>query len=208
MFIITDHYGYTRGGLPGERLWSRGTTHIAKKGKPKFGTQTIIPVYLTPLLAILLCPIYEGISDPTLWAVRGDILIDNGLLLGCKSVTAIEQISAPQCFCETRVKFAILCAKEVYYDSASAWNCWADNWLNKSNRSASLARAVALSVPFDSAASRCAKAASWTAELYASKIENAHIDVGDLAAFTALMAKDSKKISASVFAAIAEKALQ
>jgi hypothetical protein len=84
---------------------------------------------------VLLNPIHANYENPKLWRCEGDVVADDhGLKVGVKTLTTIEEIVLPVVTTEQRIKFAILCAKQVCKDPK--WNEWADKWLSVEDRSA------------------------------------------------------------------------
>ena len=83
--------------------------------------------YTHPLLAALLNPIHADIDEPRLWAVEieGQRKDDNGLKFGATRMRLVKELPLPEVTTEQHIKFAILCAKQVY-DNPS-WNQWADD---------------------------------------------------------------------------------
>jgi hypothetical protein len=94
------------------------------------------------LLAVLLNPIHADFANPLLWEAEGVVAIrDNDFKVGCLTLTTVRRVPLPAVSTEQRVKFAILCAKEVCENAA--WNAWADAWLSEENRSTDAAARAA-----------------------------------------------------------------
>ena len=136
LYKLTNRNDQTRGGCQ----WGEGITHKATPGRGKLCSEYYIHAYTHPLLAILLNPIYVNFDLETahLWEGKGRIAKkDYGLKVGCKTFTTTKRLDLPVIAPEQQVKFAILCAREVYKNMV--WNKWADNWLFGKNRSAGAA---------------------------------------------------------------------
>lgn len=150
LYKLTDAQGRTRAGYDNE-------------------------LYEHPLLAVLLNPIHANFNPATmrLFAAEGEIVAREGQLkCGVKSLTIVEEIPVPTMTTEQRVKFAILCAKEVCKDST--WNAWADKWLSGEDRSeataARAARAAARAARATAeATAEAAAAAAWAATAWAAE---------------------------------------
>ena len=119
--------------------WGEGVSHSGT-GKGPLCSVGWIHAYTNPLLAVLLNPIHADVVDPVLWEAEGEIsLTDHGLKVGCKTLTTIRVIELPQITTEQRVKFALLCALEVYHEEKFV--AWAQDWLSGKGRSAAGGRA-------------------------------------------------------------------
>lgn len=91
--------------------------------------------YTHPLLAVLLDPIHGDFgSSAKLWEAEADGAEkdDNGLKLGVQRLRLVREIDLPRISREERVRWAILCALEVY--PSGAWKEWARGWLSRSGR--------------------------------------------------------------------------
>lgn len=120
--------------------------------------------YHDPLLAVLLNPIHAGIEDPILWEAEAEGLHrdDKGLKGGCTRLTLIRQIDLPQITIEQRIRFGILCAKEVCAEPI--WNAWADRWLSGADMSVeAAARAAWAEAAWAAWAAARAERAAWAA---------------------------------------------
>lgn len=84
---------------------------------------------------MLLNPIHADITDPVLWRCEADgqLREDRGLKVGYRTVTTVEIVPLPVVTTEQRVRFAILCALEVYRNPSFVM--WADKWMSGSDRS-------------------------------------------------------------------------
>jgi hypothetical protein len=100
---------------------------------------------------VLLNPIHANIKNPRLWEVECDQVAHDVTKGGAKRMRLVRELPVPQVTMEQRVRFAILCAKEVCHDPQFV--AWADGWLSGGDRSKEAAEA----------ASWAAQAASWAA---------------------------------------------
>jgi hypothetical protein len=107
--------------------WGANVSHTATGSGTQLCSRDVIHAYTHPLLAVLLNPIHANYKNPKLWRCEGEVVADDhGLKVGVKTLTTIEEISLPVVTLEQRVKFAILCAKQVCKDEK--WNRWANKW--------------------------------------------------------------------------------
>lgn len=155
LYKLTTSDHKTRKGRPEETQWGEGITHTAS-GEGGLCGPGWLHAYTHPLLAVLLNPIHASISDPVLWECDGDVgEDDHGLKVGCTRLTTRFVIDLPSISTERRVRFAILCAKQVSTDAV--FTAWADSWLEVKDRTASTAEAAARAAEV---AARAAEAAA------------------------------------------------
>lgn len=141
LYKLTTPDHKTRKGHPEETQWGEGITHTAS-GEGDLCGPGWLHAYAHPLLAVLLNPIHASISDPVLWECDGDVgKDDHGLKVGCTRLTTRFVVSLPQVSTGQRVRFAILCAKQVC--DAPAFVVWADNRLDGKDRSEEAVHAAA-----------------------------------------------------------------
>ena len=153
LYKLTRQDNTTSGGTTLE--WGAGVSHTATGPGTLLCSPDVIHAYTHPLLAVLLNPIHADYQNPKLWRCEGDVVADDhGLKVGVKTLTTIEEIPLPIVTAEQRVKFAILCAKQVCKDEK--WNTWADKWLSGEDRTEA------------AAAEWAAEAAEWAAEAAAA----------------------------------------
>jgi len=136
LYKLTDQHGCTRQTTK----WGKGITHKATGEGATLCTEDVIHAYKNPLLALLLNPIHADIEKPQLWEAEGEIVADDGLKIGCKELTTIKRIRVPKITTEHRVRFAILCALEVYDNKEFAH--WAKSWMDGSDRGRAAADAA------------------------------------------------------------------
>jgi hypothetical protein len=166
LYKLTDSCGKTRNGTQ----WGPGISHSGT-GEGGLCGPGWIHAYEHPLIAVLINPIHANFKNPRLWEAEGEIAIRDGQLkCGCKTLTTIREIPLPKITTEMRVRFAILCAKEVCADLS--WNAWADKWLSGEDRTLAAAEASATRAEASAAqaaeaaalaAYRSARAAAWAA---------------------------------------------
>ena len=155
LYKLTDNNGQTKYNTQ----WGEGVTHIAQGAGMELCSDGVLHAYADPLLAVLLNHIHANLDSPQLWEAEGDVIVSDGLKVGCKALTTVKQIPIPELSVEQKIRFAILCAKVICSDSA--WNEWADNWLSGKDRTKAAARTAARTATW--AAARAAEAAEWTA---------------------------------------------
>ena len=149
LYKLTDRDGQTWGGTQ----WGPGVSHSGT-GKGELCGPGWIHAYEHPLVAVLMNPIHANFKNPRLWEAEGEVgLRDGQLKCGCKTLTTVREIPLPEITTEMRVRFAIMCAKDVCAADI-AWNAWADKWLSGEDRTQAAARE----------AQATARAATWAAE--------------------------------------------
>jgi len=128
LYKLTDRDGQTRNGTQ----WGHGMSHSGT-GEGELCGPGWIHAYEHPLIAVLVNPIHANFPNPRLWEAEGEIgLRDGQLKCGCKTLTTVREIPLPAVTTEMRVRFGILCAKEVC--AYPAWSTWADRWLSGEDR--------------------------------------------------------------------------
>lgn len=136
-YKLTNKDGQSHGGCQ----WGENVTHKTD-GNGELCGPGWLHFYDDPYLAVIFNPIHADFSNPKLWEAEatGAIKKDNGLKFGTTELTTIKEIPLPEITITQKIKFAILCAKEVYANPT--WNKWADNWLSGKDRSAESAARV------------------------------------------------------------------
>ena len=163
LYKLTDRDGQTRN----DTQWGPGVSHSGT-GKGELCGPGWIHAYEHPLIAVLLNPIHANFQSPRLWEAEGEVgLRDGQLKCGCKALTTIREIPLPAVTTEMRVRFGILCAKEVC--AYPAWNAWADRWLSGGDRSEAAAAAAAAEAAAAAAAAEAVSWAAWAAEAAAAR---------------------------------------
>ena len=158
LYKLTDRYGQTWGGTQ----WGPGVSHSGTGALWLCGPGWI-HAYEHPLVAVLLNPIHANFKNPRLWEAEGEVgLRDGPLKCGCKTLTTVREIPLPAITTEIRVRFAIMCAKEVC--ACLSWEAWADRWLSGEDRTQAAAdRARASAAEAWSAAAAYERADAWAA---------------------------------------------
>jgi hypothetical protein len=115
-------------------------------------------------------PAHADILNPKLWECEadGEHKDDRGLKGGCTRLTTIKEIPLPVWTNEEKIKFAILCAIEVYGGKSGNWDRWAENWLTGADRSSNSARAAAYAADASAAAAYAAYASAADSAAYAA----------------------------------------
>jgi pyruvate/2-oxoglutarate dehydrogenase complex dihydrolipoamide acyltransferase (E2) component len=181
LYKLTDGDGQTRGGTQ----WGPGVSHSGT-GEGELCGPGWIHAYEHPLIAVLMNPIHARFKNPRLWEAEGEVgLRDGQLKCGCKTLTTIREIPLPAITTEMRVRFAILCAKEVC--ACLSWNAWADKWLSGGDRSEAAAGAAAAGAAAEAAyrSARAAEAAASAAYAAAASAAYAAEDAAEDAASAA-----------------------
>ena len=164
-------------------LWGEGIEHTATGQGSELCSADVIHVYDHPLKASMFNPIHADIKDPILWECEvSEPVADDGLKIGVKTCKTLKQIPLPEISILARVRFAILCALEVYEEPI--FLTWASAWLSGKDRSVSAANASwtatsAEAINTSWSAANAAKAAaeaanaSWTASSTAANAAKA-----------------------------------
>jgi hypothetical protein len=175
--------------------WELNKTITVTKEGTEMCTDQVLHCYNHPLLAILFNPIHANISNPRLFEINVDEIVNtDGLKYASKSQTLIKELIIPEITTEQRIEFAIRVVKLVYKDTN--WNTWADNWLDKSDRTKESARAA-----YTYAANAAASAAAW-----AASASDAAADYDAAAAYDAAYAADAADAASASAAAAADAA--
>ena len=140
LYKLTDKDGCTRNGTQ----WGPGVRHEAP-GEGWLCTESWIHAYEHPLLAVLHDSIHgEFGAAACLWECETDDqepLRDGQMKIGVRSLTTLREIPLPMITTEQRMRYAILCARQVCNDPE--WVAWADAWLDGSDRTEQAAAEVA-----------------------------------------------------------------
>ena len=124
--------------------------------------------YRHPLLAVLLDPVYANYgSTAHLWRAEGIVVVEDGLKVGCSTLTTLERMDLPIITTEQRVRFAIACTWPTI--SGKVWRQWATDWLTSKDRSAAAAKAAARSWAAETEAGESAEAEAAKAAARAAK---------------------------------------
>lgn len=186
----------------GNTLWNIDVPITAQSGVPVMCSSTVIHAYESPLIAAMLGVIHTNFGDKyLLWEAEGEVVIYDGLKVGCKSLTIKKQIEKPIITPNQYVAFAILSSLEVY--SKENYVKWANNWLNSVDRTADTANVVSAAANVISAAAYAADAAAYAAKA-ANAAYVANVAVNAANAVNIAAYANNKKIN---FIELAEKAM-
>ena len=155
LYKITDSADQTYGKCQ----WGEGIT-IKTSGEGEMCGEGYTHWYTDPRLAVLFNPIHGDFDLETahLWEGEGEIIKTDGLKVGCIEATTLKRINFPIISTEQKVKFAILCALEVYNEEK--FIRWAHNWLDNVDRTEATAW---LGAKEGWTARAAAEAAAWAA---------------------------------------------
>ena len=162
LYKLTDEKDQTYGGCQ----WGEGVTHTAD-GLGELCTEHWIHAYRDPILAVMMNPIHGqyDLATAHLWECEGEVGKDNGMKLGCTTLKTVKRTTLPLVTIEQRVRFGILCAREVCHEAD--FIRWSDGWLSDQDRSgkAAAAREAAWAAEAEAAAAarEAARAAAWAA---------------------------------------------
>jgi hypothetical protein len=137
--------------------WEIGVPVTIQKEGVEMCTDQVLHCYNHPLLAVILNPIHVGISNPKLFEIEVDKIVNNdGLKFASKSQTLLKEINLPFLTTYQQVVFAIKVAKLVCNDEK--WNEWADKWLSGSDRSKLSAYNASVAVGYNNVTNSVANA--------------------------------------------------
>jgi len=100
LYKLTYQDGTTRKGEENETQWGRGVTHTAK-GKKTQGagralcSDQVIHAYRSPEIAVLANGLHADIASPLCWSARGRVVAEDGLKVGCRTLTTLEIVPLP-----------------------------------------------------------------------------------------------------------------
>jgi hypothetical protein len=191
VFKLTDPDMKTHNGF----RWKIGVPRKAS-GKGELCGPGWLHCYLDPVLGVLMNPNHANIQNPRLFEAEGEGKEKHDpLKSGFTRMTLVREIPLPDVTIVQKVRFAILCAKEVCADPK--WVAWADRWLSGEDRSAAAAFAAAAV----SAASAAAYAAAFAAATFT--------DASDASAAPAVSAASAFSAGKDInFVALAHRAVE
>lgn len=168
--------------------WEIGKTNVATGKGNNLCTDGVLHCYSDPELAIILNPVHADITNPRLFEIECDAIVaDDGTKQGSKSQTILRELPIPNISTNTKVIFAILCAKAVYTEQS--FISWAMNWLNGHDRTHTAADAAAANA---AAAYHAADAAA-----YATNAAAAYYAAAEAAEAAAYHAADANAANAA-----------
>lgn len=130
LYKLTDANNQTWGGAQ----WGKDVSMTITSKSADLYTGDVIHCFRTPLIASFMTPMYtDRLRGGNLWESEGEIIADNGLIAGCKTLTTLRRIEIPQMTPTHRAAAAILCAKTL--PQPTKWRIWADDWLSGGDRS-------------------------------------------------------------------------
>ena len=136
LYKLTDEYGGTRN----KTQWGAGIEHTATGSGGGLCSASVIHAYRHPILAALFNPIHAGFNSPQLWEAEGEVLLDDGLKVGCRKVKTLRKIPLPVITQNQRVRFSIYVALLNCTDPC--FTAWAENWLSGRDRTKTAAWAA------------------------------------------------------------------
>ena len=167
LYKITDSKGQTSG----QTQWGGNVTHKTKGRGRKLCSNEVLHAYRDPYLAVFHNPMGGNYgSEMQMWEAKGRVVVDDGMNVGCKSLTTTKRIDVPAMTTEQRVEIAIRCAVRVYKEPG--FIKWTQQWLDGSDRTGEAARAAkaAEAAPWAAAwAAKAAETAAWAATWAAGK---------------------------------------
>jgi hypothetical protein len=202
LYKLTDENDRTRNNTQ----WGEGVSHSGT-GEGEMCSEGWIHAYRDPILAVLMNPVHGDFSSPHLWEAKGRVSKDDGTKVGCKTLTTTRRLDIPVVTMEQRIRFGILCAKQVC--DAPGWLAWAVGWLTGKDRCERSAWVVACAARWEPerAAAHAAGDAAWAEARCAVEVaRNAWMSAANAATETAKAAK--KKDIAIDFVALAHEAVK
>lgn len=158
IYKLTDANMQTRGGFQ----WTLGESRTAPGGGA-LCTSAWLHAYTDPLVGAFVAPVYSPFNRPRLFRGEGEIGdFGGGLIVGCTKAVLHEELLVPTVTTAQRVRFAILCAREVCEDPT--WRAWAERWLSGEDCRAGAAARAAAGVPAVWAAAEAVWAAAEAAQ--------------------------------------------
>jgi hypothetical protein len=197
--------------------WGVGITNFAANLHThdyKLCTGDVIHAYEHPLIALIRNSQDANIKNPKLWLAKGIVSVNNGLKVGCKSLTIIDQLQIPEISLEQKIAFSIYTALAMCKDAN--FKIWAFNWLSNKDRSsvasyaASRASHAASHASYASsyAASHASYAASYAASSAASYAVSYAASYASSAASSAASYAASRSDKIINFVSMAKKAMR
>jgi len=195
VYKLTDQNMQTHYGCQ----WTLGVEKTTD-GSGELCSSGWLHAYTDPLLAVLLNPIHADIDNPRMFIAEasGKSKSDHGLKVGYTSMKLVEEMPVPDVTSERRVRFAILCAKEVRRNKK--WNAWANKWLSGKDRSIESALTTASAASYADAAATYADAAA-TASYATASYAAASYAAASYAAASAASTTDAAAAAAAASAA-------
>jgi len=117
LYKLTYQDGTTRKGEENETQWGRSVTHTAK-GKKILGeyrrlcTNQVIHAYRSPEIAAFANGLHADFGDPLCWSAKGWVVAEDGLKVGCKTLTTLEAVPLPVLMRSERVEISMRTREE------------------------------------------------------------------------------------------------
>jgi len=138
LYKLTDRDGYTRRGIEGyETHWTPGETVTVTNSElpPVLCSSGVLHAYQHPLLGIMMNPVHAGIENPRLFICKGDVVANDGAMVGCRQLTCSEELDIDwSVSMSSRVRWAIKLARATQAGISPAWRSWADRWISGADR--------------------------------------------------------------------------
>jgi len=194
---LTTHDGFQ---------WEVDKTYTIDKPGNTLCSDEVFHAYHSPETAALFNPIHGEIQNPLCYLVdTSEIVADDGLKVGVKSMRLVEQIKLSVFTHRQRTIFAILCAKRVKkhrYTPIPKWDKWANDYIN--NCATSIDYTTAYAADYAARAARAADYAAYAARAAA----NAAAYAADAAAAADYAARAAARADAGInFTSLAKEAL-
>lgn len=150
LYKLTDKDRYTRRNELNKCRWGKGITHTAKSKDRTLCTDGLIHGYLSPEIAAIMYRIHiPDIKRPVCWEARGRILREDGVKIGCKSMTTLHRVPLPTINKLQRINVAIKTILQEKQRLPRVWAAWAKKWLSGKDRTWNSANKSYISVPHE-----------------------------------------------------------
>jgi hypothetical protein len=194
LYKLTNQQCKTHGGYLYGKI---GSVHTKPKQDHDYAlcSSDVFHAYSNPNLAFLMNPIHAEITNPRLWLVLGNVVVDNSLKVGSSYQLVVRELATPDwvgssCDLGIRVRFARLCVAAGYTDAAA-----------RNARHAARHARYAIRYADDARYARYADAAAYYAAAAADAADTASyavgkfIDFGELADQAVFEIKNHKSMS-------------
>ena len=132
LYKLTDEHNQTYDNTQ----WGENITHNGT-GIGTLCSKAYIHAYVDPILAVMMNPVHGKFKNPNMWEAEGEISVNDGLKVGCISLTTLRRIPLPKVMITQQVAFSILSVLTVLKDSN--YIQWANNWLLDKDRTSAAA---------------------------------------------------------------------
>jgi len=128
---MTSHKGFK---------WEVGKTYTIEKPGTRLCSDQVFHGYHSAETAALFNRIHANIKSPVCYEIEtSEIVSDDSLKFGVKSMTLTKKIELPVFSRSQRTIFAILCAKQVRHhlrQPITKWDEWAETYMNSTDAAA------------------------------------------------------------------------